>query len=341
MALPELDPGANFGVGGAWRAYDAAGGSWLRAAAALATRVVCTSCHRVCTALCVCGAHAAAAAAAGPRTRARASLARLRLRCGDDICDGRPAHADQCTCELHVLNSFLFAASAKVVHGDGSAASGLALLRAIDATPTWGTLRLSGSFVLSDDIFLTRSIALIGEEEDRPIISGERMVYVTAEMTCMRSMTFVLGIPKEDEEVAAIVFPPVQVEDMSTLHAVDLDIRGVNGTAFMLADGGSAMLERCRLVSDYLGLVAKSHSTISMYNNTVGPALWGLFAGPDGGNLAASNTFRHIACEKITQQYNEDYEHISVQPWRVWKERPMMLRPPPLPPAAEAPPPPR
>jgi hypothetical protein len=200
-----------------------------------------------------------------------------------------------------------------------------------------GVAPAGGRFTLGSIVATFASIALIGDEDDAPVIVGEHMLYADSPFVYMRGLTLELGVPVQwDEDDFGRCFPPLQVNDGATLHAVDLDITGIHGTAFMLDDGGSALLEHCTLSSSVqlLGVVAKSHTTITMLNNTICEATWGIYAGPDGRFLAESTKFAQQRTEKVTDMYSKEgaggYSRQIVQPWREWKTRPLALRPPPL-----------
>ena len=94
----------------------------------------------------------------------------------------------------------------------------------------------------------------------------------------------------------------------------------------MLDDGGSAMLDHCFLASPYLGVVAKSETTLSMYSSSVGGVWCGLYAGVDGDVLEAGTHFGAVLEDRISRAYENRSSEQLVQPWRVWKTRPAALR---------------
>ena len=114
-----------------------------------------------------------------------------------------------------------------------------------------------------------------------------------------------------------------QVFSGSRLIAHQLTVNSQMGDAVMLNDRASAFMTSCTLSTRShftgdlcLGLVAKSDSTLAMYESMVQDAQWGVYAGLDAGVIRQHNTFQDIDRDDVTQMYNREFSGQKVQPWR-------------------------
>jgi hypothetical protein len=124
----------------------------------------------------------------------------------------------------------------------------------------------------------------------------------------------------EDVEVPAR--PTLEATDCDGIIAYHCSVEGGSGTAIMLDEGARAYLAHCTIFSEnFLGVVAMTASTLSMYDCTVQRCMWGAYAGgTDGRKLLSSNTFRRND-EDVTGMYDDMYSGQIVQPWQQWRQR--------------------
>ena len=358
LAIAEFDPFCALGKGdevevgaGAWRLFDAAGGSWVRVMSALAGRPqACTKCPPsaagkwASTLFCQCPVRTTRSVSSS----SSASSGGFVKRCGEHHqCDG----IKRGTCvkiNSQVLNRFMFLGkeiwrTVKASKRDHEA-SQFELQEAIDEAPAFATIAIKGHFKFDSMLFLDQlPVRIVGEGAGAKITFNEKSAIISSPIAIMENLSINMktlfdpgyyceGCGGYHGSEEAVRSPAIQVNEDSGFIGIKCKINSEMGTAFLMCEESKdyckALLMDCTLSSNGPsdengggGICVKDHCLLSMYGCTITESPVSLFLGNDNNGLKLSLLQKHNECIDEDQEvedacfFDPIYEPQIIQPW--------------------------
>lgn len=343
-AITELDPFCALGPARAWSLFHRSGDGWLRAAASLATRVLCEHCENVCIAVdCGLDESLGGQKVAGPLRHCHCRKSGYFGHIGDEEEDDDEGpdlfdferKPDAC---LPLINRWMYN-SIPCAHVDSTQVEDPAneLRKAMTHAPLFATISLCGTFDFADEALVIRfPLRLLGGNRTfLGFIAGESCLSVRQTAVMLEGLR---ADAKADDNYEwdgpspPPAGPCVDVCYGGLCLATDCAFNSAHGTALMVgndSDGSRGCLLSCKLSSEFystpmcLGIVAKSYSEVSCYGCTFYKCMWGVFAGVETSKLVPFNTWVQNDTDISPNQYPQ-YTNQIVQPWAVeppWTRR--------------------